>query len=209
VFVFSPNEMLMALEELAAEADEEEGLQDLGTALLPHLVSSGGACEHRFDGYWRDVGTIASYWESQRDLLADDPPIKLDEPAWPVVTSGGLWAPAHVYPSGSVHSSLLSPGTRICGSVESSVLSPGVVVEEGATVRDSVLLHDVVVRAGAAVERSIVDTGAEIGSGARVGAVDHAGRDGEGITLVGQGAAVDAKAELKPGARWPDEDGMA
>ena len=74
VFVFRPDALLDTLEEL----DEHE---DLGNELLPRLVDAGGAREHRMIDYWRDVGTIPSYWESHMELTEDEPPIDLDDPA--------------------------------------------------------------------------------------------------------------------------------
>ena len=81
----SARAVLDLLEELAAE-EGDDGLDDLGDELLPRLVDDGHAREHRFGGYWRDVGTIPAYWEAHQELLADDPPIDLDDPAWPVLT---------------------------------------------------------------------------------------------------------------------------
>ena len=85
VFVFRPDPLLETLEQLADEAGEDE-LEDLGHGLLPRLVDGGGAREARFDGYWRDVGTVDAYWESHQDLLGDPPPIDLDDPDWPILT---------------------------------------------------------------------------------------------------------------------------
>ena len=69
VFVFEPHRVLDTLDELAEEAGED-GLEDLGHELLPRLVDDGEVCEHRFDGYWRDVGTIQAYWECHQELVA-------------------------------------------------------------------------------------------------------------------------------------------
>ena len=85
MFVFRPDRVLDMLDELAEEAGED-GLEDLGHELLPRLVDAGEVREHRFEGYWRDVGTIPAYWVCHQELLVDDPPIDLDEPAWPVLT---------------------------------------------------------------------------------------------------------------------------
>ncbi|MBA2637625.1 MAG: NTP transferase domain-containing protein, partial [Solirubrobacterales bacterium] len=85
VFAFAPAVLLDTLDELAERAGED-GLEDLGHELLPRLVDGGGAREHRFVGYWRDVGTIPAYWSSHQELLADEPPVDLDDPAWPVLT---------------------------------------------------------------------------------------------------------------------------
>ena len=86
--MFSPRETLDRLEALNSEVGEE-GLADLGTHLLPAQPRDGVARAFRFDGYWRDVGTVTSYWEAHQDFLAEEPPIDLDEQTWPVHTRGG------------------------------------------------------------------------------------------------------------------------
>jgi len=104
------------------------------------------------------VGTPDSYWQAHQDILAggtagtgDGPGIDLDDPTWPVRTTGAHRPPARIEASASVENSLVSPACRVAGRVVDSVLSPGVVVEEGAVVRASVVLHDAVVRTGALV----------------------------------------------------------
>ncbi|MDP9431515.1 MAG: sugar phosphate nucleotidyltransferase [Actinomycetota bacterium] len=205
VFVFDPERMLTVLEELAPDADPEEGLADLGTALLPHLVQDGVARQFAFDGYWRDVGTVQSYWSSHMELLADQPPIELDAGDWPILTSGGRRGPAAVSEGAEVSRSLLSSGSSVAGSVQRSVLAGGVVVEAGAVVVDSVVLQDAVIRAGARVTRAVVDAHSVVGADAQVG---ESG-DGE-ITLIGRAATVPDGAAVPAGGRFPqpeDEDG--
>jgi glucose-1-phosphate adenylyltransferase len=196
VFVFSPGPTLDRLEALAGSAGEE-GLEDLGTQLLPDQTRDGVARAHRLDGYWRDVGTVPAYWSAHRDFLAADPPIDLDDPAWPVHTRGGRHSAARLLPGASVEGSLVSGGTRVEGEIRGSVLSPGVVVEKGATVVDSVLLPGARVRAGAVVTRAVLDDLVDVGEGARVGG------DGD-ITLVGRRARVPDGDEVAAGARLPD-----
>ena len=191
VFVFRPEPLLDTLEELA---DEEDELEDLGHGLLPRLVSAGAARESRFEGYWRDVGTVDAYWESHMDLLGDEPPIDLDDPDWPVLTHAAvLRASARV--DGAVDGSLVAPAARVAGSVSRSVLGRGVVVEEGAVVRESVLLPGAVVRAGARVERAVIDEGVVV---ERDVAVGEAGGE---IALVGLRASV--SAAVPGGGRFP------
>jgi len=201
VFVFTPDRVLDLLEELAKEVDQEEGLDDFGDTLLPRLVEAGEAREYRFDGYWRDVGTVSAYWESQMDLLAAEPAIDLDEPGWRIQTQGGRSAAARIGSSAEVDNSLLSPGCNVAGSVRDSVISPDVRIEAGASVRDSVLLHGVVVRSGAVVVRSVIDQGVEIGADARVGG------DGDAdITLVGGAVMLPKGSVVPPGGRHPESD---
>jgi glucose-1-phosphate adenylyltransferase len=193
VFVFRPEPLLDTLEQLADEAGEDE-LEDLGHGLLPRLVDSGAARESRFEGYWRDVGTVDAYWESHMDLLGDEPPIDLDDPDWPVLTHAAvLRASARV--DGAVEGSLVAPAARVAGSVSRSVLGRGVVVEEGAVVSESVLLPGAVVRSGARVERAVIDEGVVV---ERDVAVGEAGGE---IALVGLRASV--SAAVPGGGRFP------
>jgi glucose-1-phosphate adenylyltransferase len=199
VFVFSPGPTLDRLEALADEAGEE-GLEDLGSQLLPAQTRDGAARAFPLEGYWRDVGTVPAYWQAHRDFLSPEPPLDLDDPAWAVRTRGGRHSAARVLAGATVEQSLVSGGTRVAGEVRGSVLSPGVVVEEGATVVDSVLLPGARVRSGARVERAVLDDGVEVGRGASVG--------GEGdIALVGRRARVADGAALAAGARHPEPDG--
>jgi glucose-1-phosphate adenylyltransferase len=197
VFVFDPGPTLDRLEQLNDEVGEE-GLEDLGSHLLPAQTRDGAARAYRFDGYWRDVGTIDAYWEAHREFIREDPPLDLDDPAWPVRTRGGRHSAARVLRGAVVEDSLVSGGTRVAGEVRGSVLAPGVVVERGATVVDSVLLPGARVRSGATVTRAVLDDGVEIGDGASVGG------DGD-IALVGRRARVADGASLGAGARYPEE----
>src|SRR5215218_1848086 len=198
VFVFTPGATLDRLEALDDELGED-GLEDLGSHLLPAQTRDGLARAHALGGYWRDVGTIPAYWQAHRDFLSEEPPIDLDDPAWPLHTRGGRHSAARILAGAVVDESLVSGGTRVAGEVRGSVLSPGVVVEKGATVVDSVLLPGVRVRAGARVVRAVLDDRVDVGEGAAVGG------DGD-ITLVGRRTRVEAGTELSAGARLPDPE---
>jgi glucose-1-phosphate adenylyltransferase len=196
VFVFSPRELLDRLDALAKESDE---LEDLGNALLPGLVEDGRVRAHRFDGYWRDVGTIDAFHSAHMEQLEHPPPIDLDDPAWPVLThAAARRASARVLAGASVEQSLLAAAATVGGSVERSVIGRGALVEEGAMVRDSIVLPGAVVRAGATVERAILDDLVEVERGVTVGKAD-----GE-IALVGLRAHVEE--DLPAGARFPQVD---
>jgi glucose-1-phosphate adenylyltransferase len=198
VFVFSPTPTLDRLEALNDEVGED-GLEDLGHHLLPAQTKDGLARAYPLGGYWRDVGTVESYWQAHRDFLSEDPPIDLDELSWPIHTRGGRHSAGRVLDGASVDGSLLSGGTRVAGRVSGSVLSPGVIVEKGATVVDSVLLPGVRVRAGATVTRAVLDDNVVVGQGATVGG------DGD-ITLVGREATVADGGELPAGGRLPEPE---
>jgi glucose-1-phosphate adenylyltransferase len=155
VFVFDAGHLLAQLERLP----EDGSAGDYGDALLPAFVSDRGVVEHRHDGYWRDVGTIGAYHRAHMELVADDPPLRLDDPDWPLLTGSVIGGPARVASGAELAESLLSPGAVVQGTVERSVLGRDVVVEAGAVVRASVVLDRAVVRSGAVVEQAIVDVG--------------------------------------------------
>ena len=197
VFVFHPALLLDRLDELG---EENQG-QDVGHALLPALVRDGCVREHRFNGFWRDVGTVDAYWACHQELLDDPPPIHLDDPAWPILTqTAGGRGPARVLAGAVIKQSLLASAARVAGRVERSVIGRGAVVECNATVRESVVLPGAVVRAGATVERAILDDRVEVGRDARVG-----GPDGE-VALLGLATRVRDRAELPAGARAPQTE---
>ncbi|MGQ7296409.1 glucose-1-phosphate adenylyltransferase family protein [Quadrisphaera sp. KR29] len=204
VFAFDPTRVLERLEGLAAAVrrgeddagDGDGGLGDLGHALLPQLVADGAARAHPQRGYWRDLGTVAAYWTAHQELLDLDPPLDLDDPAWPVLTRGGRRSAARVLAGARVENSLVSSGALVAGAVRGSVLSPGVVVEAGAEVVDSVLLPGARVLAGARVERTVVDDDVVVGRGASVG--------GSGdVALLGHAVRVEDGTHLPAGARLP------
>ena len=200
VFVFRPGPMLEVLEELGRAAGDD-GLDDLGDELLPRLVEGGGARESRFEGYWRDVGTVDAYWASHMDLLGASPAVDLDDPDWPVLTKApSRRASARVLAEAAVRGSLLGPAALVAGEVERSVIGRGAVVEAGAVVRDSVVLPGAVVRAGATVQRAVVDEDVEVCGGATVG-------EAEGdVALVGLRATVKDGTRVPAGGRFPEVD---
>jgi glucose-1-phosphate adenylyltransferase len=203
IFLYDPEVVLATLESLVEELGDEEstGLEDFGNHLLPRLVEQGKVYDFRLPGYWKDVGRPETYFAAHMDLLADDPELHLDDPAWPIFTLDHQRMPARVSAGAKIEHALISPGCVIRGTVRNSVLAPGVIVEEGATVADSVVLHDVVIRENADVQFAIIDRAAEIGKGATIGAAPAGEPTTEDLVLVGTGAKVDGRRRLAPGER--------
>jgi glucose-1-phosphate adenylyltransferase len=177
---------------------------DFGRHLLPWMVEQGRRVfAYEFAGYWQDVGTVESYWETSLDLLRDDPGIELNDLGWLIYTKSEERPPARIGPEARVSRSMVSHGCVIDGTVEHSVLSPGVRVAAGAVVRDSIVMFDAVIDEGAMVDRAIVDKEAVIGPGAAIGTGDDMppNRDEPerlyaGITLVGKRARVPEGVEI-------------
>ncbi len=190
VFLYDAKRLLNTLDEIAAQGGE---IKDYGDKLLPMFVERGKTWELPLAGYWRDVGTIESYWQAHMDLLTSKAELALDDPKWPILTYGAQRLPAHLVKGAKIEDSLLSPGCTVAGTVRRSVLGPDVTVAAGAVVEDSVLLHGVRVERGATVRRSIVDEKATIRARARVGGQKEP-------TAIGMHASVKAGTVVKAGA---------
>jgi glucose-1-phosphate adenylyltransferase len=152
-----------------------------------------------FKGYWRDVGTIQSYYEGNMDLLEDLPEMNMYDPETRIRTRVTGYPPAKVGWRAYIQRSLLDLGCIVNGHVEHSVLSPGVYVEEGAVVRDSIIFDDCRIEAGAIVERSIIDKGVIVGKNAYVGYGDDFKPNLERPDIVNSGVTIIGKrAEIPP-----------
>jgi glucose-1-phosphate adenylyltransferase len=171
--------------------------------IIPKMVANDKVYAYPFSGYWVDVGTITSYWETNLALLKPDSGLDLYDPGWVIHTRSRERPPVMMGPSGQSQNSLLSNGCVIEGTVINSVLSPGVRVEAGALVRDSVIMNDTVIHAGAEVYQCVLDKEIEIGAGARIGwGSDCTPNQLEpanintGITIVGKRAQIPAEASI-------------
>lgn len=160
VFVYDAPKLLEILDELAA--GEKDSLKDFGHKLIPKLVERGRAFEFRFDGYWRDVGTIESYFDANMDLLDEQNKLVLDDPEWPILTQAAQRAPAAIGETSGIKHSLISSGCKIHGRVVRSILAPGVVVEDGAELLDCIVLPGAIIEKGAKLKRAIVDSAVRV-----------------------------------------------
>ena len=185
IFLYSAEALLGSLEELV----ERDGrLEDYGDQLLPYFVETKKVVEHRLEGYWRDMGTPASYHQAHMDLL-DGHGMVFDDPAWPVLSATPRRLPAFVGAAAKVETSLLAPGARIEGDVSRSVVGPDCDVEAGAEVHGCVLLDGVRVRSGARLRNMVVDSGAVVGGATDL---DGATEDPEtGIAVVTAAGALE------------------
>ncbi len=175
---------------------------DFGMHILPRAIAEDNVFAYPFYGYWRDVGTIQSYWEANMDALCKKSPLSPE--TWGIRTNVEAdgrpadRAPAKYGNDAKVSSSMISAGCVINGTVENSVLAPGVVVEEGAVVRNSILFADCVVAKQSVVDLAIFDKRVRIQPGAKVGVgenhtlpnIEHPKHLYTGISLVGKDASV-------------------
>jgi len=193
VYVFTKTKLFEYL--IADEADPDSD-KDFGKNIIPAMLKAKEKLfAFRFDGYWKDVGTIQSLWEANMDLLGEKPKLQLYDPSWRIFSRNTAQPPQFIGEKAKVRNSIITEGCRIYGTVVNSVLSAGVVVEEGAVVEDSVLFEHVTVRKGARVSYTVMDEHTEVGKNAAIGKPVG---EAKGITLIGAGLNIPA------GARVPD-----
>ncbi|MCH5156776.1 MAG: glucose-1-phosphate adenylyltransferase [Clostridiales bacterium] len=194
IYIFTADKLFSYLE---ADEKNPSSSKDFGKDVLPAMLNAGEKMySYIFKGYWKDVGTISSLWESNMDLLGAEPVFDVADPDWKIHSRSALAPPVYVGNTGKVVNSLMAPGCEIDGLVERSVLSCNVVVEKGAVVRDSVIMANTVIKAGATVNYSIVDENVVI----EAATVGEERSKATGIAVLGAGIKIGAGANVKGGA---------
>ena len=158
--------------ELIADMKVEGSSHDFGKDIIPSYLNQGKKLvAWRFEGYWKDVGTIDSLWEANMDLLNKRSELNLDDPTWKIYTEDIPALPEYIGPNGKVEHSYVNQGAVILGHAKESVISNGVTIEEGAIVEQSVLLPGVTVGAGAKVYKALVADNIKIDADTKVGSL--------------------------------------
>ena len=167
IYVFTAEKLYKYLEEDDANPNSSK---DFGKDVLPTMLAAGEKMfSYEFEGYWKDVGTIASLWQANMDLLGDSPEFDVSDKQFKIHSRNPLAPPEYIGKNGIVKNSILALGCEIEGTVENSVLGSNVIVEEGAIVKDAVVLAGSVIRSGATVSYAIVDENVTVGQNAVVG----------------------------------------
>ncbi len=162
------------LEWLATDATSADSAHDFGRDVLPEMVETSRTYAHLFrdpdgtPGYWRDVGTIDSYWSTHRELLDPDTRLRLDDASWPIRGEGPL-TPTHISVSANVNDAIIGAGCCVAGNVTGSVLAHGCRVDAQTTVVDSVLLPGASIGRRCRIERAIIDSGCHVPDGTEIG----------------------------------------
>jgi len=160
-------------EMLLADMVNENSNHDFGKDIIPTMLNDGrNLYAYKFEGYWKDVGTIDSLWEANMDLLDADCELDLNDSSWKIYTEDVTTLPHYVSADAVVKNAYITQGCTIKGEVTGSVLFTNAKVGKGAKIIDSVLMPGVVVEDGAVVTRALVADGVRIGKGAVIGSAD-------------------------------------
>lgn len=167
IYIFNWKQLRKAL---TADMKNPDSSHDFGKDIIPNFLNEGKALyAYKFEGYWKDVGTIDSLWEANMDLLDPNNPLDLNDPTWKIYTEDVTTLPHYIGPNADIKRAFITQGCVIDCSVKNSVLFTGAKVGEGAKIIDSVLMPGVTVESGAVVTRALVADGVKIGKGAKVG----------------------------------------
>lgn len=199
IYIFTASKLFRYLEEDDKDPNSDK---DFGKNILPKMLAAGEKMySYRFEGYWKDVGTISSLWEANMDLLGVKPNFELHDVDNVIHSRSPLAPPAFV--EGEVINSIVATGGEIEGRVINSVVGTNCTIEKGAEVIDCVLMGNITVKAGAKLNYAIVDEDVTIGEDAIIGACkeEAAKLEGKtsGITVLGRGITVSKNGKVPAG----------
>lgn len=148
---------------------------DFGKHIIPYCHEIGNKiCAYDFKGYWKDVGTLGSYWEANMELVDIVPEFNLYEEFWKIYTKTDAIPPQYIDESAKVTRCIIGEGTEIYGTVENSVIGSCVTIGEGAVVKDSIIMNGVTIEAGAYIEKGIIAENVKVGANAKLGVGEEA-----------------------------------
>lgn len=167
VYIFSTD---VLIEYLEIDDNNPDSENDFGKNVIPTMLDAGKKMyAYLYKGYWRDVGTLSSYWSANMDTLGEDPTLLLNDDGWRIYYRHDFQAPTYLGEKAKLTNCNCAAGNEINGTVSDSVLGSNIIIEEGALVKDSVIMSNVVIEKGATVEYAIIDHDSRICAGAKVG----------------------------------------
>ena len=184
----------MLREYLINDENDPNSKNDFGKNIIPNMLNDKRVMlAYRFEDYWKDVGTIASLWEANMDLLKENPEFDITDTRWNIYARTPVMPPHYIGDGAVVERSMIAEGCDVYGKASGSVLFAGVVVEEGAIVEDSVIMPNTIIKSGAVVRRAMVAENCVVTKGCVVG-------EAEGdIALVGQDTTLPENYTVRAG----------
>ena len=148
---------------------------DFGKHILPYCRDNGKTLyAYEFNGYWKDVGTLGSYWEANMELIDIIPEFNLYEEFWKIYTKGDIIRPQYIASEATIDRSIISDGAEIYGEVHNSVIGAGVTVKKGAVIHDSIIMKETVIGENAHIDKSIIAENDIVGDNVVMGVGEEA-----------------------------------
>ncbi len=175
-------------EQLIRDENDPSSEGDFGKNVIPYMLKSGMRLfAYRFDGYWKDVGTVTSLWEANMDLLGDNPAMNLNEQELKIYSRNAPLPPTYFGKNGSVENSILTTGCEINGTVIGSVISENVTIGEGSVIENSVIMRGTKIGKNVRINYGIIDENVVVEDNVKIG---NEKSDKYHITLVGRSRVV-------------------
>ena len=148
---------------------------DFGKHVIPYCHDKGERIfAYEFSGYWKDVGTLESYWQANMELIDIIPEFNLYEEYWKIYTKSDIIPPQYVSDQAKIEKSIIGDGCEICGDVEGSVIGSGVTIGAGAVVKDSIIMKGSVIAPGAVIDKAIIAEDVTVGENTHIGVGEYA-----------------------------------
>ena len=149
---------------------KDEPSCDFGKHVIPYCFSKGSKmCAYEFTGYWKDVGTLGSYWEANMELLDPVPEFNLYEEYWKIYTNSGALPPEYISANAVVRKSIVSNGCEVYGEVYNSVLGAGGVIGKGTVIKDSIIMEITVIGENSIIEKAVIADDVKVGDDVTMG----------------------------------------
>lgn len=190
---------------LTEDEENPESDNDFGKNIIPAMLNDGlKMVAHKFDGYWKDVGTIQSLWEANMELLEDNPGCNLDDKNWRIYSRNPIKPPQYIAPEARLKNCYITEGCEIYGEIEHSVIFEGVTVGENTKVEDSIIMPGANIGKNTVIYKSIIGPNVVVGDGATIGSMDEsANKDWlnskictNDITLLGADIKIDDSVKI-------------
>ena len=162
------------LKEALIKMKDEPGC-DFGKHVIPYCHTKGDRIfAYEYNGYWKDVGTLGSYWEANMELIDIIPEFNLYEEYWKIYTKSDIIPPQYIDANANIERSIIGEGTEVYGEVINSVIGAGVTIAKGAVVRDSIIMQGSVIGASTEVNKAIIAENVHVGANVKLGVGEYA-----------------------------------
>lgn len=176
---------------LTEDEQDSSSTNDFGKDVIPKMLHDGAKIQaYRFQGYWKDVGTIESLWEAHMDLLEEPSRFKLGDLNWQIYTGNANHPPQYIAADADVTQSLVNEGCLVFGKVDHSVLSYNVQVGSGSLIKDSVIMPNVKIGKNVRIEKAIIGSGTSIEDGVVIS------DSSQGLILIGENQRISSESAL-------------
>ncbi len=198
IYIFNWKTLKDALVENASQPS-----LDFGKHVIPYCHANGAPCyAYEFNGYWKDVGTLNSYWEANMELIDIVPEFNLYEEYWKIYTKSDSLPPQYVSSDSEIEKCIIGEGSQIYGKVYNSVIGCGVIIGEGTVVRDSIIMNQTEIGAGCELNKAIIAEQVEIGDNVKLGVGEEAENETDphiynhGIVTVGEKSVIPSNVSV-------------